>query len=564
MRKQQGRLLVGFLIVTVLVVGASLIAGQRPQLGLDLKGGVSVVLKPTTETQPDTLDRAIEIIRNRIDSLGVAEPEITRQGSNILVQIPGVKDRDRAIALVGSTAELRFRPVLKDSCSAGGQLGSCIADEGATLESMGLDPNATTTTAAPTTTDPNAPTTTGASTTTVATTTTAAPTTTAAGATTTIADAAASTTTTTIADTPEARRKQLEDLVGISIATTTREDDLAEATVVLPEVDPKTKKAGKARFELGPTGLTGTGISSASAQAPQIAGSSSGWTVSMSPKDGAEGRDLLNALAAACYGGSETCPTGKLAIVLDGVIQFAGTVQAPSFDSSVQLSGNYTKSQAEDIATALKYGSLPISLEQQSVQTVSASLGNDAKNAGILAGIVGLALVGVYVLLYYRLLGAVALASLVLSFGLLWATISYLSETRGLALTLAGITGIIVSIGVSLDSNIVYFEHMKEDIRAGRTPRSASERSFAGAFSTVLKADLASLLGAATLFFLTSGAVRGFAFYLGLATILDLVATYFFLGPAVKLIGRTKHFEARPTAYGLPAGMRHVAQEMVK
>ena len=117
-------------------------------------------------------------------------------------------------------------------------------------------------------------------------------------------------------------------------------------------------------------------------------------------------------------------------------------------------------------------------------------------------------------LLYYRLLGAVALASLVLSFGLLWATISYLSETRGLALTLAGITGIIVSIGVSLDSNIVYFEHMKEDIRAGRTPRSASERSFAGAFSTVLKADLASLLGAATLFFLTTGAVRGFAFYL--------------------------------------------------
>ncbi len=148
MRKQQGRLLVGFLIVTVLTVGASLIAGQRPQLGLDLKGGVSVVLKPTTETQPDTLDRAIEIIRNRIDSLGVAEPEITRQGTNILVQIPGVKDRDRAIALVGSTAELRFRPVLRDSCSAGGQLGSCIADEGATLESMGIDPNATTTTAA--------------------------------------------------------------------------------------------------------------------------------------------------------------------------------------------------------------------------------------------------------------------------------------------------------------------------------------------------------------------------------------------------------------------------------
>lgn len=546
MRKQQRTRLYGFLIITVLTVGASLLAGQSPQLGLDLKGGVSVVLKPKTETQPDTLDRAIEIIRNRIDSLGVAEPEISRQGANILVQIPGVKDRDRAIALVGSTAELRFRPVLRDSCSAGGQLGNCIADEGATLESMGLDPNATTTSGAPTTTDPNA------------TTTSVAPTTTVAGATTTTP-----VTTTTIADTPEARKKQLEELVGISIATTTRDDDQPEAIVVLPEVDPKTKKA-KARYELGPTGLTGTGISGAEVQAPQIAGSANGWTVSLSPKGGAEGRDRLNELTSACFSRSEICPTGKLGIVLDGLVQFAGTVQAPTFDEDIQLSGNYEKGQAEDIATALKYGSLPIELEQQSVQTVSASLGNDAKNAGILAGIVGLVLVAIYVLLYYRLLGAVALASLVLSFGLLWAVISYLSETRGLALTLAGITGIIVSIGVSLDSNIVFFEHMKEDIGAGRTPRSASERSFAGAFSTVLKADLASLLGAATLFFLTTGAVRGFAFYLGLATILDLIATYFFLGPAVKLIGRTKHFEANPVAYGLPRGMRAAAQEMVK
>jgi preprotein translocase subunit SecD len=541
MLKRQRTLLIGFLLVTILAVGGSVAAGHKPQLGLDLKGGVSVVLKPTTTTSTDTLDQAIEIIRNRIDSLGVAEPEISRQGTNILVQIPGVKDRDRAIALVGSTAELRFRPVLVDSCSTGGQIGSCIPDEGATLESMGIDPNATTTTGAPTTTDANATTTTGAPTTTVA------------------GEAAATTTTpattTTVAQTPEEKRKSLEDLVGIGTPTTTRDQDVADATVVLPERDKKTKEL-KARYKLGPTGLTGTGISSANAEAPQIAGSSSGWTVSLNPKDGAEGRDKLNTLAAACYGHADTCPTGKLAIVLDGVVEFAGTVQAANFDQSVSLSGGYTKGQAQDITTKLRYGALPIELEQQSVQTVSATLGNDAKNAGIWAGVVGLGLVSIYVLLYYRLLGAIALASLVLSFGLLWATISYLSETRGLALTLAGITGIIVSIGVSLDSNIVYFEHMKEDVKNGRTPRSASERSFAGAFSTVLKADLASLIGAATLFFLTSGAVRGFAFYLGLATVLDLVATYFFLGPTVKLIGRTRHFEHNPTMYGLPGEAR--------
>ena len=167
MRKRQRTLLIGFLLVTILSVSGSLIAGHRPQLGLDLKGGVSVVLKPTAPADSGALDQAIEIIRNRIDSLGVAEPEISRQGTNILVQIPGVKDRDRAIALVGSTAELRFRPVVVDSCSSqGAQIGNCIPDVGATLESLGIDPNATTTTASPTTTDPNAPPTAGAPTTT--------------------------------------------------------------------------------------------------------------------------------------------------------------------------------------------------------------------------------------------------------------------------------------------------------------------------------------------------------------------------------------------------------------
>jgi preprotein translocase subunit SecD len=193
---------------------------------------------------------------------------------------------------------------------------------------------------------------------------------------------------------------------------------------------------------------------------------------------------------------------------------------------------------------------------------VSATLGEDAKNAGILAGIIGLGLVSIYMILYYRLLGLVALASLALSFMLLWATISYLGANNGLALTLSGVTGIIVSIGVSLDSNIVYFEHMKEDIRNGRTPRSAAERSFAGAFSTVVKADVASLIGAGALYFLTVGSVKGFALYLGLATILDLLATYFFLGPIVQLISRHPSFTDHSSWYGLP-GTRRRPDELV-
>lgn len=540
-KKQQRNLLIGFLVVTFLAVAGTLAAGNTPQLGLDLKGGVSVVLKPTTATQPDTLDQAITIIRNRIDSLGVAEPEISRQGSNILVQIPGVKDRDRAIGLVGSTAELRFRPILKDSCTKNpSAIGNCIPDDGATLESLGINPDATTTTPAPTTTDPNA------------TTTSAATTTTVAGATTTSTPV----TTTTAVQTSEERRKSLEGLVGIGTPISTRDQDTSDATVVLAERDEKTSKASKILDQLGPTALTGKGISDARPVVGTIGGSSSGWTVSLSPKDGATGRDLLNSVSSACFNHTDTCPTGKLGIELDGLVIFAGTVQSATFDRDVVLSGNYSKSAATDLATKLRYGALPIELEQQSVQSVSATLGNDAKNAGITAGIVGLALVSLYVLIYYRRLGAIALASLLLSFGLMWSIITFLSATRGLALTLAGITGIIVSIGVSLDSNIVYFEHMKEDIRNGRTPRSASERSFKGALSTVVKADLASLIGAVTLFLFTSGAVRGFAFYLGLATVLDLIATYFFLGPAVKLIGRTSNFENNPTKYGLPSNSR--------
>jgi preprotein translocase subunit SecD len=154
---------------------------------------------------------------------------------------------------------------------------------------------------------------------------------------------------------------------------------------------------------------------------------------------------------------------------------------------------------------------------------------------------------------FYRLLGVIAMLSLALSAGILWSIISYLGASQGLALTLAGVTGLIVSIGVSLDSNIVYFEHLKEDVRRGRTMRSSVDRSFDSAFSTIVKADVASLIGAGVLYWLTIGPVRGFALYLGLATLIDLVASYFFMRPAVILLVRSRRFRDRPQAFGLPA-----------
>jgi preprotein translocase subunit SecD len=306
---------------------------------------------------------------------------------------------------------------------------------------------------------------------------------------------------------------------------------------------------------MGPAQLTGDALKSA--QASYDVGQ--GWFVAAEFKDGDGGTNQLNNLATACRSGDATCPASRMGITLDGRVQFAGGIsstQDPPFpDGKVSIMGGYTQSQAKDVALALRYGALPVQLEPQSTQTVSATLGNDAKNAGI----VGLSLVAIYVLFYYRLLGALALASLLLSAGLLWSIISYLGATRGLALTLAGITGLIVSIGVSLDSNIVYFEHMKEDVRNGRTPRSSADRSFDAAIGTIVKADVASLIGAGALYFLTVGAVRGFALYLGLAMILDLAATYFFLGPAVSLIARKRVFSEHPHWFGLHPRPEHTA-----
>ena len=227
-----------------------------------------------------------------------------------------------------------------------------------------------------------------------------------------------------------------------------------------------------------------------------------------------------------------------MAIELDNEVVSAPAVQADSavfqpFErSSITISGRFTEQEARDVALVLDYGALPVELEAQQSQIVSASLGTDALSAGVLAGIIGLGLVSAYLMFYYRLLGLVAIASLGLSGAMLWTIIAFLGESQGLALTLAGVTGLIVAIGVSVDSNIVYFEHLKEDVRSGRTLRSAVDRAFPVAFSTIVKANFASLIAAGVLYWLTAGAVRGFALYLGLATILDLVATYFFMGPA--------------------------------
>src|SRR5204863_9043733 len=197
---------------------------------------------------------------------------------------------------------------------------------------------------------------------------------------------------------------------------------------------------------------------------------------------------------------------------------------------------------------------LPVQLTPQSTQTVSATLGKDSLKAGIVAGIVGLSLVLIYMLLYYRALGVVVMLGLAVSASLLWAIVSWLGETRGLSLSLAGATGIIVSVGVTVDSYVVYFERLKDEIRSGKTVRSSVDRGFTRAFKTILAADLVSFIAAALLYLLTVGPVRGFAFYLGLSTALDVVTAYLFTRPMVIMLGRNRIFtEAK--FFGIARGL---------
>jgi preprotein translocase subunit SecD len=527
MRRKFWLPLVFIVVAAIGGLAATLISGSSPELGLDLQGGVSVVLEPTSETSGDALGQSVEIIRDRVDALGVAEPEITRQGDAIVVQLPGVKNRDRALELVGQTAELRFRPVLQDLTGA----EVTQPDEntrGTTTTTQGGAE--TTTTTAPTTTttasDENAagvPLGESAGAAQEPTTTTTAP----------------PTTTTTAPGAPAESPAQSGP-----VQLTSRQDDRADATVTLAGKD------GEGVFELGPALATGQIVSSARAEIPQ-----GQWLVALSMKGGADGIDKFNEIAAQCNPPSASCPSGRLAIVLDSVVQSAPTINEPSYSKDdITISGSFTEGEAKDLALVLRYGSLPVELERQSVQTVSASLGEDSLRAGIIAGVVGLVLVALYMLLYYRALGLVMIVGVGISGALLYSIVSWMGETRGLALTLAGVTGIIVSIGVTVDSYVVFFERLKDEVKAGRTLRTSTERAFKRAFRTILAADISSFLGAAVLWWLTVGSVRGFAFFLGLSTILDVIVAWFFTRPTVILLSRNRFFTEMP-GFGVARGL---------
>jgi len=281
--------------------------------------------------------------------------------------------------------------------------------------------------------------------------------------------------------------------------------------------------------------------------------SGDGWTVKMDLTG--SGSSKWDALAQQQF-------HKQVAIVLDGLVQSAPTIQPKdaaftSFGGTAVISGNFTQDEAENLAKLIKFGALPVVLKQVNVENVSPTLGNDQLHAGILAGIIGLALVAIYMLVFYRLLGLVVIAGILLSGMALYTLIAwFLPEVLNITvvLSLAGVTGIIVSVGVTVDSYIVYYERMKDEVRAGATVRSCVDRSFTRSFRTILAADLVSLIGAAVLYILAIGSVRGFALFLAISTILDLFVAYFFMHPVVSLMARRPHL-VKMKGIGIEAGL---------
>jgi preprotein translocase subunit SecD len=451
-------------------------------LGLDLQGGFSVLLVAPEGTDQEVLDQAVEIMRQRIETLGqVQEPEISKQGDrSIVVQLPGVTDRERALAAVGTTGELTFRPVLDFN------VGISPAFLNGTLP--------TPEELLPTTTSGDS-------------------------------------TTTTTTTTPPVIPPNIDPETGLTII-----DDPTQESYLIAE-------DGVTIYYVGPAFLFGSDIADAEAAFVGTSSSAGEWVVdpSFTEEGGEKFREATAILAQEPVGS----PTRSLAIVVDDVV-FSAPAVAPDVGPEgldpnnviITIGGENQEEEARDLATILRYGALPTEFEREREESVSASLGSDSLRAGLIAGLGGLILVAIALLIYYRALGLVAVVGLSVFGSFLLTAIILLGEFQGTTLTLAGVTGIIVSIGITADSYIVYFERIKEEHRRGRPLRPSVDSGFQRAFRTIVTADVVTFAASVLLWVLAIGPVKGFAITLGIATVVDVIVAYFYTRPAVMLLVR--------------------------
>ncbi|HET6684974.1 MAG TPA: protein translocase subunit SecD [Jiangellaceae bacterium] len=544
-------------LLLVVMYGTMALLGEwTPRLGLDLRGGTSITLSAKTpdgsDPTPESMRQAVDIVRARVNGSGVAEAEITTQGrTNIVVQVPGV-GQDELVRLVGQTAELRFRPVR--AVVPGGSAAPAPTPSDAATSSPTQSPGATASaTPAPASPESTAPPAAGRALTEGL---LAQPAGTPSPSPSATATAPAAPTQPPAAEGPPSAEEQAQ-LAAIDCGELPEGalDDPAKSLFTCDEDDAN-------RFLLGPADVVGTDVSSATAGIPQ---GDVSFVVNLDFTD--EGADKFFESTQKLAG--QTPPNNAFAIVLDGKVVSYPTVNEPIPGGQAQISGSFTQAEAQALATVLNYGALPLSFETSDLSTVTPTLGETQLRAGLLAGLIGLGLVFIYSLFYYRALGLVVFASLVVAGLIIYAAVVLLGEAIGFTLTIAGMAGIIVSIGITADSFVVFFERVRDEIREGRSVRMSVETGWARARHTVLASDAVTLFAAFFLYVFSVANVRGFAFALGLTTIVDLVVVFLFTKPVVTILARSRFFGAghpwsgldperlgAPSRTGRPTGRR--------
>ncbi|QEO16310.1 protein translocase subunit SecD [Agromyces intestinalis] len=462
-----------------------------PKLALDLEGGTEIILAPKLEdgqsASQEQLDQAVSIIRQRVDASGVAESEINTEGSNVVVRIPGELD-DQTRSRIEQSSKLELRPVL-------------------------LATGATSATVAPTETP--------------------------------AAEEELESTPTvepTDGSDPNWITPALQNEFDTFDCSSIDEGDASAAPADQPLVT--CDRTGSIKYLLGPVEVSGANIVDATNGTVQTStGASTGqWAVNIVFDD--EGTQDFAKVSTRLYGLKGEAPRDQFAFVLDGAVLSAPSMNGVITDGRPQITGSFDQDTSKALADQLKFGALPISFTVQSSDTIAPTLGTAQLQAGLIAGLIGLILVVIYTVFQYRALASVTIASLIIAGVITYLMITILSWREGYRLSLAGVAGLIVAIGFTADSFIIYFERVRDELRDGRPLVGAVEAGWKRAFRTVLASKGVNLLAAIVLFILAVGSVKGFAYTLGLTTVIDVVVVILFTHPMLQLLAQTRFFSS--------------------
>ncbi|MFI5073736.1 MAG: protein translocase subunit SecD [Actinomycetales bacterium] len=550
-RRTLAALLVAMVVLFGGIAAAATWASAQwtPKLGLDLEGGTEMTLEPvladpSQQVNQGQLEKARDIISQRVDSYGVAEAEVTTQGGrNIVVSIPGTPDA-ATLDAIRKPSQLRFRAVLAADAGSPQAAATGPATASGTATTGTGTPSSTATTPPPAFT-PDSPATSAATSANRAipqalmADPTPAPTSATAGSGAATGTATPTATPTDASDPAWVTPEVLDQFTKLDCSkpesVNAVVDDPAKPLVTCSEDK-------KAKYILGPVEVDGTDIADASA----------GYQTSQNgqPTNVVEVMLKFTGDGAKKFGDVTTRLVGlqgvrnQFAIVLDKQVISAPTTQAAITNGQASITGNFTIESARSLANQLKFGALPMSFTLQTQDDISPTLGSEQLKLGLLAGLIGMLLVIIYSLLQYRLLGLVTVASLVIAAILTYGVLTFLGWSYNFRLTMAGVTGVIVAIGVTADSFIVYFERIRDEVREGRPLAAAVEAGWGRARRTILAADAVNFLAAAVLYLLAASNVRGFAFTLGVTTLIDLAVVFLFTHPVVAIIAHTKFFSS--------------------